>query len=244
MRHFYISVLLAVVLPASVSAQIQTIDRLCIIDEETFDETFLVWQELAADGICGNGEASRCINDQFADPGVRLPLPIPIGTIIGNGVLGGTVNPLLTGEIEDEGMFFLLAEDAPESWTTAGPTTDPLLNFLLASADWFGNDSEHLMDKIPNVTPMHTAHLEAMIGETCCAIVYDSSVSINYDPLNGNLQGATLGVVAFTLLDVGPDPAGSVLPDITIRIEDPTSCLAPPTTVEATSWGRIKNLYR
>ena len=73
---------------------------------------------------------------------------------------------------------------------------------------------EFLLDEIPNVTPLRTAELQAMAGQSCCAIVYDSDVSINDNPLEGNLQGANYGILHFTLLAVGEDPPGSVLPDI------------------------------
>jgi len=213
--------------------------RVCIIDEDTIDNGLLVFEELAEYG-CGGGESSVCVNDQLADPGVRIPLPIPVGTIIGNGVPGGTVNPLPTGQLFDEGIFVLNAADAPQSWTDAGNTSDPLLNYLQAEVAGFGVNGEFLLDKIPNVTPQRTAELQAMVGETCCAVVYDSDVSINYDPLEGNLQGANLGVIAFTLLHVDEDPPGSVLPNITIRIEDPEQCTIPHTPVEVSTWGLIK----
>ncbi|NNF06158.1 MAG: hypothetical protein HKN21_05305 [Candidatus Eisenbacteria bacterium] len=225
-------------LAATATAQ-PTIDRICIIDEDTIDNGLLVFEELAANG-CGGGQSDVCVNDQLADPGVRMALPIPIGTIIGNGVPGGTTNILPTGQVQDEGIFILNAVDAPASWAAAGPTPDPLLNYLLAEAAGFGNNGEHLMDEIPNVFPQGAADLQSMVGETCCAVVYDSDISINVNPLQGNLQGATLGIISFTVLAVGPDPAGSVLPDITIRIEDPSTCLSPVVSVEPTTWGRIK----
>jgi len=42
---------------------------------------------------------------------------------------------------------------------------------------------------------------------TICAVVYDSDISVNYlDPgvEDANLQGATLGIVAFTILKIIP----------------------------------------
>ncbi len=220
----------------------QNIDRICLIDEDTIDNGLLVFEELASEG-CGGGQSDVCVNDQLADPGVRVPLPIPVGTIIGIDHPQGTTNMLPTGELEDEGIFILNAADAPASWTSAGPTSDPLLNYLLATADGFGVNGEHLLDKIPNVTPQRTAGLQAMVGETCCAVVYDSDISINVDPLEGNLQGANLGIIRFTVLSVGVDPAGSVLPDITIRIEDPGPCQDEPVSTQLSSWGLIKSQH-
>jgi len=226
-------------LPAIAAAQVS---KVCIIDEDCIDNGALAIEELADENVCGGGDPAVCVNDQLADPGVRLALPIPVGTIIGNGVPGGTDAPLFTGELFDEGLFELT--EAPQSWVDAGPTDDGLFNYILAEAAGFGNNGEFLLDEIPNVTPLGAAELQALVGETCCAIVYDSDVSINYDPLQGNLQGANLGVISFTVLAVGPDPAGSVLPDITIRIEDPTTCQSPQVPVENSTWGGLKLQHR
>ena len=53
-----------------------------------------------------------------------------------------------------------------------------------------------------------------------CAVVYDSDISINYDPLNGNLQGANLGLIAFDVMSVGSPSGSSVLPEMTVMIVD------------------------
>ncbi len=225
-------------LAIAAAAFAEPIESICIIDEDTFDNSAPAILELAAADLCGGGDPYVCVNEYDPFPGNRAILGLPVGTIIGNGVPGGTVAPLLTGQLFDEGMFRLDA--APQSWVDAGPTTDGLLNYLLAEADGFGLNGEHLLDNIPGVTPLRTAELEAMIGETCCAVVYDSDISLP----QGNLQGSNLGVVRFTLLDVGPDPGGSVLPDITIQIEDGTECFLPPVSVDDASWGRVKTSYR
>jgi FlgD Ig-like domain len=196
---------------------------LLIIDEDSIDNGAKAIEELAEEGVCGGGIPAVCVNDQLANPGVRLPLPIPVGTIIGSGVPGGTTEPLWTGQLFDEGWFRL--EVAPESWVTAGPTSDGLLNYFLAEADGFGRNGEFLLDKIPDVTPLRTADLQALVGEVCCAVVYDSDVSINYDPLLGNLQGANLGILHLRVLAVG-EPDDEVLPDITIEVLDPSECFA------------------
>ena len=74
-----------------------------------------------------------------------------------------------------------------------------------------------------------------MVGQSCCAVVYDSDISFNNPPPDGNLQGSTLGIIHFTVLAVGPDPEGSVLPDITIIIGDPAGCQLPAALANATS---------
>lgn len=218
------------------------LERVCIIDEDMIDNSSPAILELAAGGLCGGGDPAVCVNDQLADPGVRLPLQLAPGTIIGNGVPGGTVAPLYTGQLMDEGLF-RMTMSIPE-WDAAGPTSDGLINYLVALAPFFGNPEETLLDKIPGVIPQRTAELHAMIGETCCAVVYDSDV--NYDEVDdlANLQGANYGVIRFTLLAVGSDPEGSVLPDITIRIEDPALCIWETVSSEEASWGNVKSRYQ
>ena len=65
-----------------------------------------------------------------------------------------------------------------------------------------GGDREALLDKIPDVTPLRATGLALLVGKEVCAVVYDSDISINYDPLNGSLKGANLGMVAFEVLSV------------------------------------------
>ena len=236
---FVVAFLLGLTIAGAPYAQLET---LCLIDEDMIDNSSPAILELASQGLCGGGNSQVCVNDQLADPGVRLILPLAPGTILGNGVPGGTVAPLLTGQLMDEGLF-KMTMSIPE-WDAAGPTNDGLINYLVAEAAFFGNPEETLLDKIPGVIPQRTAELEAMIGETCCAVVYDSDVNVDEVVDLANLQGANYGVIRFTLLAVGPDPPGSVLPDITIRIEDPGPCIFGTVPVEATTWGAVKELYR
>ena len=239
-RSFLCLFIVAALAPAPLLA----VDCVCLIDEDCIDNGALAIEELANAGACGGGLPSVCVNDQLANPGVRLPLPLATGTIIGNAFWPamGTQAPLRSGQLFDEGLFKLCA--APQSWVDAGTTTDGLLNYLVAEAPGFGVGGEFLLDNILDVTPLHTADLEAMIGHSCCAVVYDSDISINYNPLQGNLQGANLGILHFTILAVGPDPDGSVLPDITIRVEDPGVCTDVSTSVEERPWAGVKRIFR
>ncbi len=220
-------------------------DSIILIDEDCIDNGAKAIEEIAASCLCSSGgcDPAVCVNDHIADPGVRVPLELTMGTIIGNAFYpdAGTEEPLMSGQLFDE-AFFMLSE-APESWVDAGPTANGLWNYLLAVAPGFGFNGEFLLDEIPGVTPLRTAELEAMVGETFCAVVYDSDISMNYNPLQGNLMGATCGLLAFTLLDVG-EPDDEVLPDITIRIENPNRCQGDPTASQPISWGVIKALYQ
>ena len=215
--------------------------RLLLIDEDCLDNSSPAILELALNGLCGGGDPAVCVNDPLANPGVRDPLNLPVGTIIGNGVPGGTVAPLFTGQLFDEAWY--LVPTIPQSWVDAGPTADGALNYLLATADGFGLNGEFLLDKIPDVEPLQTEELKALIGEIFCAVNYDSDLSTNFDPQNANLQGGTTGVLALKLLHVG-EPNDEVLPDITIEILDPGLCAQGPVQVEPATWGEVKSIYR
>ena len=230
--------LLLVALPSGLAAQSTCV---ILIDEDSIDNSSPVILELAAAGICGGGDPAVCVNEQAPFPGLRAPLPLPIGTILGNGVPGGTVAPLFTGQTDDFGWFELT--QIPQSWIDAGPTTDGLTNYLWAAADGFGINGEFLLDEIPGVNPLDADELASLVGTTCCAVVYDSDVGILNDGF-GNLQGATLGVLNLTVLAIGPDPAGSVLPDITIQVEDPTDCQMVPLAVDPSTWGSVKARFK
>jgi hypothetical protein len=213
-----------------------------LIDEDSIDNSAPSVLELAGENACGGGNPAVCVNDQFANPGVRDPLNLAPGTILGNGVPGGTTAMLFTGQEFDEGWF--LVPTILQSWVDAGPTADGAMNYLLATAAGFGNNGEFLLDKIPDVNPLDAAELQALVGETFCAVVYDSDIGMNYNPLEANLQGANYGILALEVLAVGPDPDGSVLPDVTIRVLDPGVCGMGVTRSQASTWGEVKAVYR
>jgi len=154
------------------------------------------------------------VNEDDADVGVRTQLPFFAANI------GETIT-LHTGEVGDEGWF--APKFIPPTWDAAGPTADGISNYLMAGPGLgSGDDPEALLDKIPDVTPLRASGLKLLEGEKVCAVVYDSDVSMNYDPLNGSLKGANLGTVAFEVLSVTPltDASSSSLPEVEIRILD------------------------
>jgi hypothetical protein len=182
-----------------------------VIDEESIDN-----------GNEPNDFSDVEVNDQLADIGLRLPLKYFKDNV------GKTID-LYTGQVGDEAWFAL--KTIPDSWRSAGPTNNGTRNYL-APGPGLGaavpdDGREALLDKIPNVTPLRAAGLAMLKGQTVLAVVYDSDVSINYAPLNGNLQGANLGIVAFEVIDVKKrtDGSSSSLPRVTIRIRDVNSIL-------------------
>lgn len=175
-----------------------------VIDEESIDN-----------GNPPNDFSETDVNDQLAEVGFRGPLRYFAENT------GRTID-LFTGQVGDEGWFAL--KTIPSSWKNAGPTGNGLRNYL-APGPGLGasnpdDDREALLDKIQDVTPLRATGLAMLVGETVLAVVYDSDISINYSPLNGNLMGANLGMVAFDVLEVTErrDGSSSSLPRVTIRI--------------------------
>ncbi|MFP6582948.1 MAG: hypothetical protein VCD00_10400 [Candidatus Hydrogenedentota bacterium] len=179
---------------------------LLLIDEDAIDN-----------GLPPNYFSDVDVNDQFAEIGVRDVLKYFAEHV------GETIK-LHSGTVGDEGFFALT--QIPSSWDAAGPTSDGARNFRMAGPGLGSYDSngdrESLLDKIPGVTPLRATGLKMLEGQTICAVVYDSDISINYDPLDGSLKGANLGIVAFEVLQVKRlrgHSSGS-LPEVTIRILD------------------------
>ena len=185
-------------------AQVSTI--FLVIDEDSIDN-----------GNPPNFFSDVDVNDDIADIGLRTQLPFFAANV------GNTIT-LHTGEVGDEGWFAL--NTIPDSWITAGPTADGLRNFFLAGSGLgtpdINGDRESQLDKIPDVTPLRATGLSNLVGENVCAVVYDSDISINYDPLDGSLKGANLGIVAFEVLSVTSlsGASSSSLPEVEIEILD------------------------
>lgn len=130
----------------------------------------------------------------------------------------------------DEGWHAL--KTILSSWKNAGPTDNGSQNFLAAGPGLGGgeDDKEVLLDKIPDLTPLRATGLKMLIGRTVLAVVYDGDVSVNYSPLDGNLQGANLGLIAFDVIEVKErtDGSSSSLPRVIIAIREVDATLAAP----------------
>lgn len=184
---------------------------LLVIDEESIDNN-----------APPNYFSATDINDHIAEVGNRTPLPFFQSNA------GDTIQ-LFTGQVGDEGWFAL--KTIPNSWKSAGPGTNGAKNFWHAGEGLgTGDDPEILLDEIPDVTPLRATGLAMLKGQTVVAVIYDSDISINYGPLEGNLQGANLGIAAFTVLEVTKRTGGSDsdLPVVTIRMENVLPLSAKP----------------
>lgn len=173
-----------------------------LIDEESID-----------DGNEPNDFTETDVNDDISQIGQREVLAY-------FNENSGEEITLYTGQTGDEAWFVL--KEIPSSWDEAGPNESGARNFLEAGPGLGQDESEDLLDEIPEVTPLRATGLSMLTGQTIIAIVYDSDISINYDPLEGNLQGENLGVVAFEVLNVTErtDGSDSDLPSVNIRILD------------------------
>lgn len=177
---------------------------LLVIDEESIDN-----------GNEPNNFSDIDVNDNRARVGLRDQLSYFRAN------KGNTID-LFTGEVGDEGWHAL--KTIPATWASAGPTANGAVNFVEAGPGLGSgeDDTEILLDKIPGVTPLRATGLSMLVGQTVFAIVYDGDISINYSPLNGNLMGANLGLVAFDVLSVveRTDGSTSSLPRVKVRIRD------------------------
>lgn len=192
-------------------------------DEDAIDQdsvsgnvVFLLIDEDSIDNGNEPGNFSETdVNDQLATIGLRDQLKY-----FGQNV-GKTID-LYSGQVGDEGWFAI--KTIPNTWINAGPSDNGTQNYLspgpgLGSPN-IDDDKEVLLDEIPNVTPLRARALKMLEGYTVLAVVYDSDISINYSPLEGNLMGENLGMVAFQVLSVKErtDGSSSSLPVVSIKI--------------------------
>lgn len=186
--------------PAPVNTATEAI--LLVIDEESIDN-----------GNPPNNFSETDVNDHIAAIGQRTTLRYFKENE------GDTID-LFSGEVGDEGWHAV--KTIPAAWKTAGPGTNGSRNFLLAGLGLGGgNDGpEVLLDKIPAITPLRATGLKMLERKTILAVVFDGDVSINYNPLDGSLKGANLGMVALEVVKVTRRTGGSSgsLPRITVRI--------------------------
>ena len=192
--------------------EIPGLANLLIIDEDTIGSG-VSSIELISFGapFCGDGDPSVCVNDDIADLAVRDVLFSQ-----GNDITPYSGLLLPTGELGDEGLFRFTKPDPQMSQDDGDSFT--IQEFIFAAG---AAGDENNLDKIDGVVPLDAADIDDLEGRIVCAVVYDSDVSADVKDGYASLKGATLGLTAFMVTAVGPDPdgpGGSVLPPITVDL--------------------------
>ena len=153
-----------------------------IIDENTIDNN-ISSIETAADA---RGTTSdHLVNDDapftppLTPPAVTPPLHWSSDLLIpGEEVL------LPGGQVQDEGFFALPPKD-PVSGLIA---YEDFQRSTRSYEDWIdafikSHLTEEELDKVLGVMPLRNNDLRALVGKDCIAVVYDSDISINYEPV-------------------------------------------------------------
>ena len=170
-----------------------------LIDEDTIDDGGQTIQDISFnDPFCGDKVPSVCVNDDIAaDAGSGLTTPLFSRD---KDITPFTGLVLPTGQVQDEGLF------------TVDLSAADLAAFI---ADTLPNGSQ--LDGIHG-TPLGEVEINALLGRTVCAKVHDSDVSdLGEGKLNAT--GAYMGLTAFTVTALTPNPAGgSYLPLITVDL--------------------------
>lgn len=173
---------------------------LVIIDEDGIDNDISTIEQAAfSHGVTPDFLVNDDSPTEVGNPPLRWNTQFP-----------GDVVLLPTGQVDDEG-WFTLPENTP--W--------PLGDFVA------GVVPQSQLDKIPNVMPLRNQDLVRLVGRTCVAVVYDSDISMNYVPINANLQGARYGLFTFTVFAVEvpgsiPESQSSTsLYNLWVRVESP-----------------------
>lgn len=190
-----------------------------IVDEDAVDNGGKSIEALSVNPpFCGGGSPAVCTNDDIADPSERTAL-----FSRGNDITPFSSLSLPTGQAGDWGMFGLANPDPQVSLQNGATFTAGELGAAAGAAG-----DENNLDKVAGVKPLGAFELAALVGHTVCALVYDGDVSVDVTAGYANLKGATLGLTAFTVTAVGPDPDGpdgSALPSLMVD-------LLPSTEVE------------
>jgi hypothetical protein len=199
---------------------------LLLIDEDTIDNDIKSIENISFNSpFCGDGDPAVCVNDDIADPGVRTP---PLFTR-GNNITPFSGLVLPTGQVGDWGLFMFTNPDPQVSLQNGATFT--IAQFINATG---AAANENNLDKIDGVVPLGAAGINALESKQCCAVVYDSDISVDVAQGFANLKGATKGLTAFEVTAVGPNPPGSVLPPITVnllpsgQVDDVCNSVVPP----------------
>jgi len=213
---------------------------LLIIDEDGIDNGLHV--NKSGGWITPSGPqfwTEKEVNDDLAAYGFRNVLRY----FAASSNFGKTIT-VRTGQTGDEGWF--APNCIPRKWLNSSTRSSDItclegaerttgINNLFfsgktpfagAPSSW--NIPQSRLDKIPQVRPLRALGIQTLVGQDVCALVYDSDISINYDhgkalEVNGNLQGATLGIAAFKVESAHTLDrfSSSTLPQVKITVLDP-----------------------
>ena len=188
--------------------------KFLLIDEDTMDNGIGSIENISFNPPnCGAGDPAVCVNDDTANPGVRTLL-----FTRGTDITPFSGLELPTGQVADEGLFRFTNPDPQVSLQNGATFTTA--EFIAATGD---AADENNLDKIDGVVPLSDAEIVELEGKTVCAVVYDSDISTDpgdaSKPPYASLKGSTLGLTAFKITSVSPNPAGdSYLPLITVDL--------------------------
>lgn len=173
----------------------QALACVVIIDEEGVDNDMRS-VELAADG--------HGVTPDFL---VNDDRPTEVGNpwFRWNTLFPGDIVKMPTGQIDDEG-WFALPPNVLNGQEIGIQYADDR-SFVGTYEEWIdrfvaGSLPQDLLDKVRYVMPFRNQDLVQLVGKTCVAVVYDSDISMNYEPIYANLQGERYGLFAFTVLAV------------------------------------------
>ena len=186
--------------PACDPAAVQILSEgICVLiaDEDFIDNDgqwveYWAWQHGVEPDILVNDQGTRpslCTPDKW----VQVPTETDNPWFYWNEHFPGDRALLETGQVEDEGLFCLTNEALDALWQRGGYTLEDFV---------CGRIPQSKLDKVPGVVPLRDECILNLIGNKCYVIVYDSDISMNYYPLNANLQGARLGLTYLEFLAV------------------------------------------
>jgi hypothetical protein len=149
------------------------------------------------------------VNALIKAVGLRDPLPY----------FASRTNESLTlpsGQDDNDGWFAI--RTVPAMWSTESDSDDGLQNFWLAgpglgSPDENGDRASRLTN-VGGLVPLRAAGLALLTGRQVCAVVYDGDVTIGGTPPVAQLDGPSLGVVAFEVTSV---ESSSDRPAVTVK---------------------------
>ena len=141
---------------------------------------------------------------------------------VGDGGCGPADGPgrlalLPTGQVDDEG-YFALPPKHPNydgiRYDDERPGICDKYVYGAGAYELFVDDfakgvvPQACLDKVRDVMPLRNQDLAELVGRTCVAVVYDSDINMDYEPIYANLQGERYGLLSFIVEDV--EVAGSI----------------------------------